>query len=103
METHAADQGAKFWITDTKIYVPFVTLLTQDDAKLLGQLKYDFQKRISGNKYQSKKFIVRQNQNLIDTGFHEKNNIFILLFENETNETNELQTILSSNRRNKKL
>ena len=52
MDTHAADQGAKFWTTDTKTYVPFVTLSTQDDAKLLGQLKYDFQKRINENKYQ---------------------------------------------------
>ena len=40
MGTHAADQDAKFWITDTKTYVPFVTLSTQDDEKLLDQLKF---------------------------------------------------------------
>ena len=33
--TNLADQGATFSITDTKLYVPFVTLLTQDNAKLL--------------------------------------------------------------------
>ena len=29
-------------ITDTKLYVPIVTLSTQDNAKLLQQLKSDY-------------------------------------------------------------
>ena len=33
---------AKFVITDTKLYVPVVTLSTQDNAKLLQQLKSGF-------------------------------------------------------------
>ena len=33
-----------FAITDTKLYVPAVTLLTQDNAKLLQQLKSGFKK-----------------------------------------------------------
>ena len=36
----------KFLITETKLYVPVVTLSTQDNMKLLQQLKSDF-KRIS--------------------------------------------------------
>ena len=32
-------QTTKVSITDTKLYVPVVTLLTQDNAKLLEQLK----------------------------------------------------------------
>ena len=37
--TAEADQSVAFSITDTKIYVPVVTLSTQDNAKLLEQLK----------------------------------------------------------------
>ena len=42
-----------FTITDTKFYVPVVTLSTQDNAKLLQQLKYGFKITINWNKYQS--------------------------------------------------
>ena len=42
-----------FAITDTKLYVPVVTLSTQDNAKLLQQLKSDFKRKINWNKYQS--------------------------------------------------
>ena len=44
----------QFAITDTKLYVPAVTLSTQDNAKLLKQLKYSFKRSINWNKYQSK-------------------------------------------------
>ena len=37
-----ANQETKFAITDTKLYVPVVTLSTQDNAKLLQQLKSGF-------------------------------------------------------------
>ena len=37
----------KFAITDTKLYVPVVTLLTQDDAKLLEQLKSGFKRTLN--------------------------------------------------------
>ena len=33
--TAVANQGALFSITDTKLYVPIITLLTQDNAKLV--------------------------------------------------------------------
>ena len=35
----AANQKPEFKITDTKLYVPVVTFLTQDDVKLLKQLE----------------------------------------------------------------
>ena len=44
--TTAADQGATFSITDTKIYVPVLILSTQYNAKLLEQIKSAF-KRIN--------------------------------------------------------
>ena len=50
----ANNQATTFGITDTKIYVPVVTLSTQDNAKLLQQLKADFKPTINWNKYHSK-------------------------------------------------
>ena len=46
-------QGATFKITDTKLYVPIVTLSTEDDNKLLEQLKTGFKRTIKWNKYRS--------------------------------------------------
>ena len=43
----------RFTITDTRLYVPVVTLSTQDNAKLLQQLKSGFKRTIYWNKYQS--------------------------------------------------
>ena len=38
-------------MTDTKLYVPVVTLSTQDNAKLLQQLKSGFKRVADCNKY----------------------------------------------------
>ena len=43
--------NAIFKITDRKLYVPVVTLSTQDDNKLLVQLKTGFKRTIKWNKY----------------------------------------------------
>ena len=48
------NQGATFAITNTKLYVPVVTLLAQNNVKLLGQLKSGCKRAINWNKYQSK-------------------------------------------------
>ena len=45
-------------------YVPVVTLSTQDNAKLLPQLKLGFKRGISWNKYLSKPELLPQNPNL---------------------------------------
>ena len=37
-----------------RLYVPFVTLSTEDSIKLLKQLEFGFKKTIDWNKYQSK-------------------------------------------------
>ena len=42
-----ANQVLPFEITETILYVPVVTLSTQDNAKLLPQLKADFKRTIS--------------------------------------------------------
>ena len=51
--TNSTGEG-KFAITDTKLYVPVVTLSTQDNTKLLQQLKFGFKRTNTWNKYQSK-------------------------------------------------
>ena len=50
-----SDQGATFSITDAKLYVPVVALSTQDNEKLLEQLKHVFKRTIYQNKYQLNK------------------------------------------------
>ena len=43
----AAPTGAKFKITDTKLYVPVITLSAENDNKLLEQLKAGFKRTIT--------------------------------------------------------
>ena len=45
--TNNANQAATFEITDTKPYVPVLTSSTQDNARLLEQLKSGFSKKSS--------------------------------------------------------
>ena len=47
--TYNANQCAIFSITDTKFYVSIVTLSTQDNAKLLAQIKSGFKRTINCN------------------------------------------------------
>ena len=51
VSTNVPNQGATFSITDTKLYVPVVTLQTEHNAKLLQQLKSGFKRTINWNKY----------------------------------------------------
>ena len=70
----------KFAITDTNHYVPVVTLSTQDNAKLLEQLKSGFKRTINWNKYQPKVSPERQNQYLfflIDPSVQGVNGLFV--------------------------
>ena len=62
--TNVANQTPTFAITEANLYVPVVTLSTQDKAKLLTQLKSDFKRTISQNKYLSKPELLAQNPNL---------------------------------------
>ena len=82
-------KATTFAVTDTTLYVPIVTLSTQDNVKLLQQLKSGFKRTISWNKYQSKVTIQMPNPHLdylIDPSFQEGvNRLFVLLFENTTN------------------
>ena len=61
--TNSTGEG-KFAITETKLYVPVVTLSTKDNEKLLQQLKLGFKKTISWNKYESSIKTFAQNRYL---------------------------------------
>ena len=62
----AANQVPQFKITDTKLYVAMLILLTKDNVKLLKQLEFGFKRTITiiRNKYQSKKTNQEQNRYL---------------------------------------
>ena len=60
--TSKEDRVTGFWITDTKLFVPLVTLSTQDNLKLLKHLKLGFTRIICCNKYQWKVSMQAQNQ-----------------------------------------
>ena len=79
-----------FEITDTKLYVPVVTLSTQESAKLLQQLKSGFKRVINWNKYLSKPELLRRNSNLnhlVEPSFQGINRFFVLAFENDVQRT----------------
>ena len=62
--TDVANQFQTLTITETNLYVPVVALSTQDNAKLLPQLKSGFKRTISWNKYLSKPELLAQIPNL---------------------------------------
>ena len=90
VSTNVANQNATFAITDTKLYVPVVTLSTKDNSKLLQQLKSGFKRVISWNNDLSKAELLRRNPNLnhlVEPSFQGVNRLFLLAFENDTQRT----------------
>ena len=81
VSTNVANQNATLEITDTNLYVPVVTLSTQDNSKLLQQLKSGFKRVINWNKYLSKPELIRINPNLnhlVEPSFQGVNKRFCL-------------------------
>ena len=84
------NQIPTFTITETNVYVPVVTLSTQDNSKLLPQLKNGFRRTITWNKYLVKTELLARNFNLnhlIDPRFQGINRLFVLAFEDDTQRT----------------
>ena len=87
VSTDVADQNATFEITNTKLYVPVVSLSKLDNAKPLQQLKSGFNRTVNWNKYLSKLQLSAQNPNLnylVEQSFQGVNRLFALAFENDT-------------------
>ena len=79
--TDVANQIPTFTITETNLYVPVATLSTQDNAKLLPQLKSGFKRTISWNKYLPKPELLPRNPNLnhlFEPNFQGVNRLFVL-------------------------
>ena len=75
--------GLEFQTTDTKLYVSIVTLLKENDKKLLKQLKPWFKRSVKWNKYRSQ--ITNQSNNnswnyLIDPTFSKVSRLSVLSF-----------------------
>ena len=80
----SATGETKFKITETKLYVPVVTLSTQDNAKLLQQLKSGFKRTINWNKYESNIKTFAQNRylnHLINSSFQGVNRLLYYLLK----------------------
>ena len=84
--TNVQNQNTTFEITDTKLYVPVVTLSTQENTKFFQQLKSGFKRVINWNKYLSKPKLLSKNPNLnhlVEPSFQGVNRLFVLTFEND--------------------
>ena len=95
--TNSTGEG-KFAITETKLYVPVVTLSTKYNDKLIQQLKSGFKKTINWNKYESSIKTFAQNRYLhylINPSFQGVNRLFVLAFENENGRTSHSTYYLS--------
>ena len=95
--TGVQNQNATFAITDTKLYVPVVTLSTQENTKFFQQLKSGFKRVINWNKYLSKSELLAQNPNrnhLVEPSFQGVNRLFVLAFENDDDRTSDEQYYL---------
>ena len=73
--------GLEFQVTASKLYVPAITLSTENDKKLLEQLKLGFKRTIKWNRYRSQITIQSQNNYLIDPTFTKVNRLFVLSFK----------------------
>ena len=83
----AAGQVVSFMITNTRLYVPVVTLSTKDNNNLTKQLNEGFKRTIYWNQYVSKPFTkqaaikTRITSIALDAAFQEVNRLFVLAFE----------------------
>ena len=84
--TNVNNQVPTSTMTDTNLHVQVVTLSTQDNEKLLPQLKSGFKRKISWNKYLAKLELLAENANLnylIEPSFQGVNRLFVLAFEHD--------------------
>ena len=88
--TAVQNQNATFTITDTKLYVPVVTLATRENTKFFQQLNSIFKRVINWNKYLSKPELLAQNpslNHLVEPSFQGANRLFLLAFGNDDHRT----------------
>ena len=83
--------NSTFEITDAKLYVPVVTLSTEDNAKLSKLLTEGFKRSVYWNEYKViPEKIYAANENiriLIDPSWQGINRLFVLVYLNDANST----------------
>ena len=98
-----ADRTTAFLWTNTKLYVPVITLSTHDNAKLLEQLKSGFEKQLTRINI-NQKYIQKNKANiyiaLLFQIFKEQLYFCFMIWQWST--INKLQMMLSSDCRNEK-
>ena len=83
----AANRVVSFMITDTKLYVPIITLSTKDNTNLTKQLNEGIKRTIYWNQYVSKPFPETPHKKtgitrfFLDTASQGVNRLFVLAFE----------------------
>ena len=83
----AANRVVSFMITDTKLYIPLVTLSTKDNNNLIKQLSDGYKRNIYWNQYVSKPFPETPHKKTsitrfdLDAAFQGVNRLFVLAFE----------------------
>ena len=87
----SAGTAATFATTDTKLYLPIVTLQTEDNAKLSKLLNDGFKRSIYWNKY---KIVFKDYNNeyireRLDASFQGVSRLFIFAYARDDNVTNE--------------
>ena len=86
----SAGTAATFTITDTKLYIPVVTLKTEDNAKLSELLSKGFKRSVYWNKYKVILANYAANSHIrerFDASFQEANKLFVLLYTSNNNVT----------------
>ena len=85
------NRGTTFQITSTKLYFPVVTLSTKDNVNVTKQLNEGFKRSVYWNEYKSKiekktadNNNVNNNRFPLDTSFQGVNRLFVLAFNNTT-------------------
>ena len=78
------NQNPTCQINDTKLYVPVVTLSTQENIKFLKELEFGFRRTINWDRYLAKTKNQARNRYLdylIDPSFQGVNKFFVLSFK----------------------
>ena len=84
------DRETTFQITNTKLYVPVVTLSNEDNKSLIKQLNEGFKRSFYWNEYKSKIETKNLDANNVtrfplDASFQAVNRLFVLVFNNAEN------------------
>ena len=80
--------SATFKITDAKLYVPVVTLSTEDSAKLAKQLSEGFKRIVYWNKYKTIDNVNTLIREMFESDYQGVKRMLVLAYKNTDGDTN---------------